>query len=534
MDRLISLEPSNVVTIRVEPGEKCYGKLTLRNVMYTMPVAFRLQPVNKVRYTVKPQTGIISPLTTVTVEISYDLPPNSTLPESYPYCDDSFLLHSVVVPGAAVKTTSMNDSVPSDWFTTRKKQVFVDSGIKVMFVGSMVISKLVSSGLIDEIRDVLEKSDPSWKLIDSVDFEGRTLLHLAIAQSRADLVQVLLDFKPDIEARSTQSNRTRLGPTPLEAAVALGESLIVELLLANQANTERVDPSTWGPIHLASGGGHVDILKLLLVKGVNVDSVTKDGNTALHLAVEERRRDCARLLLTSGARTDIRNLNGDETPLHIAASLGDENMVKLLVQKGANKNIRSRSRKTAYDVAAEHGHTRLLNTLGLTDTFLIAVTKGDIRTINKILESGININCQDQHGWTVLHRASFKGRADVVKIFIKKGVDIEARDEEGYTALHCGVESGSIDVVELLVKKGADVEARTNKGATAMQIAESLMYTGISRLLAYGGIKDDERTFSSKSSSRYGSENGSTKKRSTRARAMRGSFDQSAAALAVN
>ncbi|KAI3822660.1 hypothetical protein L1987_10255 [Smallanthus sonchifolius] len=494
MDRLISLEPSNVVAIRVEPGEKCYGKLVLRNVMHTMPVAFQLKPVNKVLYTVRPQTGIISPLTTVTVEITYDLPPNSNLPESYPYCGDSFLLHSVVVPGAAVKTTSMNESVPSDWFTTRKKQVFVDSGIKVMFVGSMVLAKLVVNGSIDEIRDVLEKSDPSWKAVDSVDSKGQTLLHLAVGHGRADLVQVLLEFKPDVNARST---RKRLGSTPLEAAVASGESLIVELLLANQANIDRLDPSTWGPIHLAAGGGHVDILRLLLVKGVNVDAVTKDGNTALHLAVE-----------------------GGTVPV----SLGDENMVKHLIQKGANKNIQNRDRKTAYDVAVEHGHTRLFDALGLADTLSVAARKGDIRTIKRLLEDGVTINGPDQHGWTVLHRASFKGRADIVQILVKKGVDIDARDEDGYTALHCAVESGHADVIELLVKKGADVDARTNKGATAMQIAVSLNYTGIIRVLVD----------SSKTGSRYGNETGSIKKRTTRGLSIRGSFSQSAAPLTVN
>ncbi|CAK9180248.1 unnamed protein product, partial [Ilex paraguariensis] len=162
MDRLISLEPSNVVAIRIEPGQKCSGELTLRNVMYTMPVAFRLQPVNKTRYTVRPQSGIISPLMTLTVEITYNLLPNSNLPESFPYSDDSFLLHSVVVPGAAVKDPSSTfDSVPIDWFTTKKKQVFIDSGIKIMFVGSPVLAQLVASGSMEEIREVLEKSDPA-------------------------------------------------------------------------------------------------------------------------------------------------------------------------------------------------------------------------------------------------------------------------------------------------------------------------------------------------------------------------------------
>lgn len=482
MDRLICLEPSNTVTIRIEPGQKCYGVVTLRNVMYTMPVAFRLQPMNKTRYTVRPQSGIISPLMTLSIEITYHIPPSSSLPESFPYSDDSFLLHSVVAPGAAVKDPSSTlDSVPNDWFTTKKKQVFIDSGIKIMFVGSQVLAQLVSNGSMDEIREALEKSDQIWKAADSVDADGHTLLHLAIAQSRPELVQLVLEFNPDVEARN------RSGSTPLEAAAASGEALIVELLLAHRASTERSESSIWGPIHLAAGSGHVEVLRLLLLKGANIDAVTKDGNSALHLAVEERRRDCARLLLAGGAWADIRNDRNGDTPLHIAAGLGDEQMVKLLLQKGANKDIRNRVGKTAFDVAAEHGHARLFDALRLGDSLCVAARKGELRTIQRLLENGAVINGRDQHGWTALHRASFKGRVDVVRTLIENGIDINARDEDGYSALHCAVESGHIEVIELLVKKGADTEARTNKGVTALQIAESLHYSGISRIVVHGG-----------------------------------------------
>ncbi|XP_071719317.1 protein VAPYRIN-like [Rutidosis leptorrhynchoides] len=539
MDRLISLEPSNVVAIRLEQGQKCCGQVTLKNVMYTMPVAFRLQPMNKARYTIRPQSGIISPLTTVVVEITYDFPPNSRLPGSFPYCDDSFLLHSVVVPGAAVKNpSSTHDSVPIEWFTTRNKQVFVDSGLKVMFVGSMVITKLVKNGNLDEIRDVLEKSDPSWKAVDSVDSDGQTLLHLAIAQSRPDLVQVLLEFEPDVEARS------RSGTTPLEDASASGESLIVELLLAHRASTERSESSTWGPLHLAVGRGHVDVLKILLLKGANVNAVSEDGNTALHLAVEERRRDCARILLSSGAQPDIGNLADNETPLHLASAHGEENMVKLLLHKGANKDIRNRSGKTAYDVAAEHGHTRLFDMLRLGDRLCIAARKGEVRTINRVLESGAAINGTDQHCWTALHRASFKGYTDVVRLLIEKGVDINARDGDGYTALHCAVESGNADVLELLVKKGADVKARTNKGVTAMQIADSLNYAGITRILINGGANKDEikiknvtknvSEFANKLGRRSDKEMDTMKKKTSRTRTVRGSFERVALPMAMN
>ncbi|KAI4303786.1 hypothetical protein MLD38_039379 [Melastoma candidum] len=73
-----------------------------------------------------------------------------------------------------------------------------------------------------------------------------------------------------------------------------------------------------------------------------------------------------------------------------------------------------------------------------------------------------------------LHRASFKGHMDVVRILIEKGIGIDTKDMDGYSALRCTTDSGHTDVVALLVKKGADVGSRKNKDLAAPQIVESL------------------------------------------------------------
>ncbi|OWM73186.1 ankyrin-1-like [Punica granatum] len=541
MDRLISLEPSNIVVIRIEPaGQKCCGELTLRNVMYTMPVAIKLQPMDCARYTVKPQSGIISPLATLTLEITYHLPQGSPLPQTFPQSEDSFLLHSVVAPGTSIKDpTSMLNAVPSDWFTAKKKQVFVDSGLRIMFVGSPVLAQLVRDGSsLDQIREVLERSDTVWKAADSVDStEGETLLHLAIAQGRADLVQLLLEFEPDVQVPN------RSGSTALEAASASGEALIVELLLSRGASIERSDTSALGPTHLAVAKGHLEVLRLLLQKGASVDALTRDGSTPLHLAVAERRRDCVRLLLASGAKPNVHNSEDGDTPLHIAASSGDDNMVKLLIQKGANKYVRNQTGKTPYDLAAENGHVRLFDALRLGDALGLAARKGEVKAMHRLLENGAAINGLDQHGWTALHRVSFKGHADAVKVLIEKGIDIDAKDEDGYTALHCAVESGHMDVIEMLIKKGADVDSRTSKGISPVQIAESLGYPGITRVLTQNGASNEgigsikewrgPVSISSRMAAQREANSGESKMKMQKHRksTVRGSFDRSAVPL---
>uniref|UniRef100_A0A7N0TNE5 MSP domain-containing protein n=1 Tax=Kalanchoe fedtschenkoi TaxID=63787 RepID=A0A7N0TNE5_KALFE len=484
MDRLISFDASNPVPVRIESGRRCSGELSLLNVMHTMPVAFRIQPINRATYAVRPESGIIFPLSTVKVEIIFNMAPNMALPESpnFPFAEDSFVLHSVVVPGAVAKDAAAN-SVPHEWFLTRRKQVFIDSGIKIVFVGASVLVKLVMSGEMDKVRDAIELSGS--ESANSVDESGRSLLHLAVIKNRADLVQMLLEFEPDINAHSNS------GSSPLEAAAASGNALIVELLLAHGANMERSGPSQIGPIHLAARQGHVEVLKLLLLKGADVESPLKDGRTALHIAAEERRRDCTRLLLASGAKTDVPTYATGDTPLHIAAAQGDRHLVHLLLQKGANKWVQNKSGKTAYDLAAEEGHSKLYDALKLGDDLCLAAKMGDVRKVERLIENGALLNGKDQHGWTALHRASFKGKTDLVRILIEKGIALHSKDQEGYTALHCATESGFPEVVELLVKRGADVDARTNKGITALQIAETLNFPGIARLLVQGGATRD-------------------------------------------
>ncbi|PKA66067.1 E3 ubiquitin-protein ligase KEG [Apostasia shenzhenica] len=495
MDRLIRLEPSNEVALRVEPGQRCYGELTLRNVMYTMPVAFRLLPLNRARFTVRPQSGIIAPLATLKIEIAYvpPLPPSPLLPVSAPDSDDSFFLDSVVSPGAFFKDgigATALDAVPADWFTAKKKQVFTDSGLRIFYVGSVVLARMVEEGDMEKVREVLERSDPQWGAADSTDAKGQSLLCLAIARGRADLVQLILEFGADVEGRG------RTGRSPLEAAAGAGEALIAELLLARGASTERSPGSTWGPLHHAAARGYSELLRLLLLKGAAVDAPATDGRTALHLAASERRRECAALLLSAGARADASGGKAGDTPLHVAAAGGDEVTAKLLLANGCAglREARNKMGKTAYDVAAEEGQRKLFDLLRIGEKLAALARNGDAMAVARAIEMGAAVDGRDGWGWTALMRAAFKGRVEVIRALLEKGAAADARDEEGYTALHCAAEAGHAEAVEVLVKRGTDLEARTAKGRTAVDIAASLGYAGIVRILVQAGATEAPAT----------------------------------------
>ncbi|XP_040378652.1 protein VAPYRIN-like [Oryza brachyantha] len=497
MDRLVIPEPTNEVVVRVEPGRPARGELTLRNAMHTMPVAFRLQPAVRGRFAVRPHTGILAPLAAVTVEVAYLAPAAPEGPGGAAgRGEDAFLLHSVVAPGAAVREPVMAlDSVNPEWFSARRKQVFEDSGIRACFVGAAVAARLVEAGAVEELREVLDRSEPEWRAADAVDESGRTLLDLAVGLGRADIVQVLLEYGADADKPSR-------GRTPLETAAASGECLIAELLLANGAT-----PAGSDALHVAAAAGHSDVLKLLLGKPASaspssassasfscsftsIDAAGRDGKTPLRLAAEAGRRDAVKALLSAGARADARCGTDGGTALHAAARRGDEVIARLILANGAagTAAVRDAAGKTAFEIAAEECHAgRIMDLLGLGEAILAAARKGEARSVRRAADGGASLEGRDAHGWTPLIRAAFKGRVDTVRDLVDRGADIEAADADGYTALHCAAEAGRADVVDLLLKTGANAKAMTVKNRTAAEVAAAAGKSKVVRMLEKAG-----------------------------------------------
>ncbi|KPI40693.1 Serine/threonine-protein phosphatase 6 regulatory ankyrin repeat subunit B [Cyphellophora attinorum] len=124
------------------------------------------------------------------------------------------------------------------------------------------------------------------------------------------------------------------------------------------------------PLHCAVLGGHIDTVRLLVASGSSLDCIDALGRTALHIAVQNDHDDLVKLLLDSKADWTTRNSKGQtalhitaqaghiasmrtllkvmteingvdnrgQTALHIAASKGDQDIVSLLIRKGANLN----------------------------------------------------------------------------------------------------------------------------------------------------------------------------------------------------
>jgi len=67
-----------------------------------------------------------------------------------------------------------------------------------------------------------------------------------------------------------------------------------------------------------------------------------------------------------------------------------------------------------------------------------------------------------------LHLATFRGKAETIKLLLIMDADIHAKDKEGRTALHEAASEGKTKTVKLLLAQGANIHARDNRGKTAL------------------------------------------------------------------
>lgn len=86
------------------------------------------------------------------------------------------------------------------------------------------------------------------------------------------------------------------------------------------------------------------------------------------------------------------------------------------------------------------------------EDFVHCVMVGDIDRVKNFLDTGINLNQQDEFGNTPLIQAAKYGRREVVQLLIAHGADVTAHNRSGWTALQYASYNNRPDIEELLRK----------------------------------------------------------------------------------
>ncbi|KAG2459630.1 ANFY1 protein, partial [Polypterus senegalus] len=304
---------------------------------------------------------------------------------------------------------------------------------------------------------------------------GQTLLHMAILRQDSQSALFLLEHQADINMR------TQDGETALQLAIRNQLPLVVDAICTRGADMSVLDEKGNPPLWLALDRGLEDIASTLVRHGCDATSWTPGPSgclqTLLHRAIDENNESIACFLIRSGCdlnspRRPGPNGEGDEeahdgqTPLHLAASWGLEEVVQCLLEFGANVNTQA---SIIHSVQA-NVNSRVQDASKLSPLHL-AVQAGSEIIVRNLLLAGAKVNELTKHRQTALHLAAQQDLSTICSVLLENGVDFAAVDENGNNALHLAVMHGRLNNIRvLLTESNVDAEAFNLRGQSPMHI----------------------------------------------------------------
>jgi ankyrin repeat protein len=305
--------------------------------------------------------------------------------------------------------------------------------------------------------------------VNAKDETGTTVLMLAALNADAGIMKLLLSKGADVSAQNKSGASALLWALPDEdkvkllldhgakfpdgavfaAAAISGGSRTLKLLADKGANL-RVSKAGFTPLMAATRGGDLDTFRLLIAQGADVGARTKSGYTALYGAASwPESAAIVSLLLDKGAdpktRLETSGLAADVfTPVMAAVMRGDTESLKRFLDAGADVNVQG----------GDFGRTALL----------MAATTGREDVVQLLLNKGANPSARDHGGNTPLGWARKRGETSVVKLLEKaSGKEPLAGDQgEGVDPprLHKALDANSVKravakSLPLLQKSGA-------------------------------------------------------------------------------
>jgi len=243
-------------------------------------------------------------------------------------------------------------------------------------------------------------------------------------------------------------------------------------LLQKGAHVNAKDSYDYTPIMYAAKGTSskaLDAVKYLVKKGAQLNSKNYYDSTAVELAVLADNGEIVKFLVQKGAEDDLSNL------LMLAVRYGKEltESVKVLVNLGADVNkVCQHTKDTMLIIAAQKNHMEIVKILlekGADsqvdcksrfwclgkDTLIYAANFGNLDIVKLLLAKGANINVQDKIGNTPLMMAARNGYETVTQYLLDQGAHVNLINNKGYSALTYAYEQGHEKIFDQLKAKGA-------------------------------------------------------------------------------
>ncbi|KAM3602531.1 uncharacterized protein V6R79_005865 [Siganus canaliculatus] len=307
---------------------------------------------------------------------------------------------------------STDFSGPRDKFSTGEERLDSAYGSSSITVESLseIVGDCTVSSANEEQGQISELSEQDQNLLTTITEDGDTVLHLAIIHENEYIAQQLIQLFPK-EVLDIQNNLYQ------------------------------------SPLHLATYLNLTDVVKSLVEKGARLELQDQEGNTALHVACQQGQVKCATEMTRDISSSKLapvletQNWRG-LTCLHLAALNRQDQILKLLVKKGADLNVQEgTSGKTALHLAVE---------------------LHDITAVKLLLSRGANVDAAMFNGCTPLHLAVGRQDTDIANLLCQAGADTMLRNMEDETALDLA--DGNDDILALFPFDDIQISGRSVVG----------------------------------------------------------------------
>jgi len=343
--------------------------------------------------------------------------------------------------------------------------------------GETVLMRAARTGKPDVVKQLIARGSNVNAKEHSL---GETAMMWAAAENHPEVVALLAKAGANLNERSASMKYPPRVP---------GRSGLVGMALPK---------GNWTPVMYAAREGAADAIRALADAGADLNATDPDGANALNLSLINGHYDTAAALLEKGADPNVADSRG-VTALYTAVDmhtlpwtlmrpspketdrLSALDVMKLALEHGADPNARLKGpilprQHTNGDAALGNGATPLMR----------AAKSGDMAAMRILLQHGADPRAVQKNGTNALMMAAGlgwregfvaandKGTEDeaieAIKLCLELGLDINAQNEEGYSPLHAAVDRTD-GVIRYLVSRGARLDLKDRYGRMPLDVA---------------------------------------------------------------
>ena len=281
-------------------------------------------------------------------------------------------------------------------------------------------------------------------------------------------------------------------PLAIAAEKRPNDRQLLKLLICKGATTTSSASADFdATLLIAASQGLLDAVELNLMRGANVQAANRSGETSLHIAADLGDIQMVQLLMRFGADVNAMVSSTAETPLHLAAAHGHLDIVRCLVDKrDASRREMDSFQKIAQEPSYQDWKASLLSADNETEGFVWKagaknLAENHMQELLSYSDRYVDINKQTSEGLTPLNLAATNSNEETVRYLISRGAAVQTTTNDQRTALQNAAENGHLDIMRLLMDNGAFFNDRPNTLGPIIESAKAKGHETVASMLSF-------------------------------------------------